>query len=221
MRTCETCGGETGEYCHDCLQRETDEIGESIAGMKEGFAQRASDLEKEIKRLKERARNSDDQFVWLAEWCRNNLGIDNNQVIGSASWPSRLVEVVAHGCDMEMLRLKEAVRVRGGCRLLSQGDKCDCGLCKRDNEIKRLKEETILLALIAAERDELRAVVQEIDSGDNPDLWGTLVAQRDTVTGILRRAKEHLADHGDWLKEAADDWYETMREILDESGETL
>jgi hypothetical protein len=38
----------------------------------------------------------------------------------------------------EIKRLKEAIRVRGGCRMLSDGDKCDCGLCVRDNEIERL-----------------------------------------------------------------------------------
>jgi len=52
-----------------------------------------------------------------------------------------------HGCwtnyseaDEKIERLKEALRVRGGCRMLSEGDKCDCGLCKRDNEIARLQE---------------------------------------------------------------------------------
>jgi hypothetical protein len=40
----------------------------------------------------------------------------------------------------EIERLKEAVRVRGGCRLLSDGDKCNCGLCVRDNEIERLRQ---------------------------------------------------------------------------------
>lgn len=27
MGICETCGGETGEYCHDCLEQEADIIG--------------------------------------------------------------------------------------------------------------------------------------------------------------------------------------------------
>jgi len=43
-------------------------------------------------------------------------------------------------CD-ENKRLKDAVRVRGGCRMLSLGDQCDCGLCLRDAEIKRLQFE--------------------------------------------------------------------------------
>jgi hypothetical protein len=43
--------------------------------------------------------------------------------------------------EIEIERLKEAVRVRGGCRVLSEGNACDCGLCKRDAEIERLKKE--------------------------------------------------------------------------------
>lgn len=41
----------------------------------------------------------------------------------------------------EIERLQDALRaVSGGCRMLSEGDKCDCGLCKRDREIHRLRE---------------------------------------------------------------------------------
>ena len=37
-------------------------------------------------------------------------------------------------------RLKDSLRASyGGCCMLSQGDACDCGLCKRDREIARLK----------------------------------------------------------------------------------
>jgi len=39
----------------------------------------------------------------------------------------------------EIERLKDALRAsQGGCRMLSQGNKCDCGLCKRDRTIRRL-----------------------------------------------------------------------------------
>jgi hypothetical protein len=45
-----------------------------------------------------------------------------------------------HRQQEKIEQLKEAIRVRGGCRMLSDGDKCDCGLCTRDNEIERLQE---------------------------------------------------------------------------------
>ena len=38
-------------------------------------------------------------------------------------------------------RLEDRLRAaRGGCKILSQGDQCDCGLYKRDREIERLRE---------------------------------------------------------------------------------
>jgi len=37
-------------------------------------------------------------------------------------------------------RLEDRLRAgRGGCKILSQGDACDCGLCKREQEIERLR----------------------------------------------------------------------------------
>jgi hypothetical protein len=50
------------------------------------------------------------------------------------------LRLIADHQAAEIERLKEAIRVRGGCRMLSDGDKCDCGLCVRDNEIERLRE---------------------------------------------------------------------------------
>ena len=35
--------------------------------------------------------------------------------------------------------LREAVRVRGGCKILSDGDACDCALCTKDKQIDHLK----------------------------------------------------------------------------------
>ncbi len=51
--------------------------------------------------------------------------------------------------DAEIERLKDCLRAStGGCRILSEGNNCDCGLCKRDNEIERLKKEQHEIALI-------------------------------------------------------------------------
>lgn len=53
----------------------------------------------------------------------------------------------------EVERLQDRLRAaHGGCRMLSEGDACDCGLCKRDNEIDCLKKE----------RDKLRDEVKRL-----------------------------------------------------------
>jgi hypothetical protein len=48
----------------------------------------------------------------------------------------------------EIEQLREAIRVRGGCRLLSEGEGCGCGLCTRDHKIGRLI--TVINRLLAA-----------------------------------------------------------------------
>ncbi len=50
---------------------------------------------------------------------------------------------VQHECPQcKIERLEDRLRaVHGGCRMLSEGSDCDCGLCKRDREIERLEEE--------------------------------------------------------------------------------
>ena len=35
MRTCETCGGETGEYCHDCLEKEAAELEAKVVTLRQ------------------------------------------------------------------------------------------------------------------------------------------------------------------------------------------
>ena len=53
---------------------------------------------------------------------------------------TKLVESIQEVFSLEKKaeQLQEALRVRGGCRMLSDGEGCDCGLCKRDKEIERL-----------------------------------------------------------------------------------
>ena len=44
----------------------------------------------------------------------------------------------------EVASLQDRLRAaHGGCRMLSEGSKCDCGLCKRDREIHRLQAELV------------------------------------------------------------------------------
>ena len=57
-------------------------------------------------------------------------------------------------------------------------------------EVERLKEETQLLSLVTAERDEAHAVIAEFDGGDNPDLWGMLVAERNAAKAEIKRLRE-------------------------------
>ena len=58
-------------------------------------------LTREIEALRSNIRNADDQFAWLAGWCKERTGIDNNSVIGRDGWPNRLVEVVAQAVDFK------------------------------------------------------------------------------------------------------------------------
>ena len=60
-------------------------------------------------------------------------------------------------------------------------------------EVKRLKDETLLLGLLTEECSELRAVIEEMDGGDNADLWGTLVKQRDNSKKELDKIREVAA----------------------------
>ncbi len=55
----------------------------------------------------------------------------------------------------EIERLSEAVRVRGGCRMLSDGKDCDCGLCIRDKEIERLRGALLTCQSLAVGRSRL------------------------------------------------------------------
>ena len=77
----------------------------------------------------------------------------------------------------EMIRLTntllrdagEIELAQGGCRVLSQGDHCDCGLCVRDNEIARLqaivdKPPTMWADEIEAARKELMLML--LSGGD-------------------------------------------------------
>ncbi len=46
-----------------------------------------------------------------------------------------------HQAEAKIERLQDSLRAAsGGCRILSEGDNCNCGLCKRDEEIERLRE---------------------------------------------------------------------------------
>jgi hypothetical protein len=65
------------------------------------------------------------------------------------------------------------------------------------DEVERLREETILLALVTRERNEYRVVIQEMQgygSGDDPDLWASLVCERDNLQGEVKRLKTELLD---------------------------
>ena len=45
-------------------------------------------------------------------------------------------EVEIDSLKMEIEQLEDRLRAaRGGCKMLSQGDECDCGLCKRDRKL--------------------------------------------------------------------------------------
>jgi len=96
----------------------------------------------EIERLRSSVNSCEKQLCFLSRWLEERFGINSNAVIGDLEYPPEktLARVIVQSIEVEIKRLKEAVRVRGGCRMLSEGDNCDCGLCVRDNEIERLKQ---------------------------------------------------------------------------------
>jgi DNA repair exonuclease SbcCD ATPase subunit len=93
-------------------------------------------LEK-LKNILAASRTETDNYV-----SRQTLIEAVEQMEAGLSWMRTCDELTAECMQhkAEIQQLKEAVRVRGGCRMLSDGDKCNCGLCKRDNEIQRLTE---------------------------------------------------------------------------------
>ncbi len=90
-------------------------------------------------------------------------------------------------------------------------------------QAKRLNRETLLLGLVTEERDEAYAVIREMKDDDNPDLWGSLVKQRDKSVTEVKRLREQLtaeraivswyeSDHGDC---EPDDLPEELRDLMD------
>lgn len=71
-------------------------------------------------------------------------------------------------------------------------------------EVKRLNRETLLLGLITEERDEAQAVIREIKDGDNPDLWGELVKQRDESSKEVKRLRVALTEAAEMTEHEQD-----------------
>ena len=97
----------------------------------------------QIERLREKSNGYENQLCRIAEF----IGSDATEAPESD-------RTIAGLAIAEIERLKEAIRVRGGCRLLSEGEACDCGLCKRDNEIERLTTENGRLRMELASGDK-------------------------------------------------------------------
>ena len=66
-----------------------------------------AELLKEIEHQRNRAHNSDSQLCWLANWCKEKFGVENNNVIGKSGWPKVLVEVVAKVVDERIKKFKD------------------------------------------------------------------------------------------------------------------
>ena len=77
--------------------------------------------------------------------CRLREEIERLRDLLAAGDREKCCEQVKEQYRQEIERLQHALRAcHGGCRMLSQGDDCDddcdCGLCKRDREIDRLRQ---------------------------------------------------------------------------------
>jgi len=94
-------------------------------------------LEK-LRNILKASRTETDNYV-----SRETLTEAVEQIEAGLSWMRTCDELTADCMrhKAEIQQLKEAVRVRGGCRMLSDGDNCDCGLCVRDNEIAQLQQD--------------------------------------------------------------------------------
>lgn len=64
----------------------------------------------ETKYQRQRADGSDSQLCWLADWCNEKFGIENNDVIRKKDWPNCLVEVVAKAVDERIEKLLGLLR---------------------------------------------------------------------------------------------------------------
>jgi len=91
-----------------------------------------------------------------------------------------------HRQQEKIEQLKEAIRVRGGCRMLSDGDKCDCGLCTRDNEIEQLQQDKAdLLEQLKDARKEIsllrdKGIIRELEQELEP-----LRRLRDAIVEVI------------------------------------
>ncbi len=85
--------------------KELEESIELYEAMKEGVGVRISDLETKISQLQKTLRSYEDQLIWLASWCKKELGVDVNSTIGDKSGKYTLVEVVAEAVESKIERL--------------------------------------------------------------------------------------------------------------------
>ncbi len=67
------------------------------------------------------------------------------------------------GQKLIIKQLQDRLRAAaGGCRILSEGNKCDCGLCKRDKEIERLEKVVRLAGRRLSVCGEYTGIVNEL-----------------------------------------------------------
>lgn len=79
----------------------------------ESHVKEAMELREEIKHQRRRAQGGDDQLCWLANWCREEFGVENNDVIGKEGWPRMLVEVVAKAVEDRLGELDDKIENLG------------------------------------------------------------------------------------------------------------
>jgi len=111
-------------------------------------------------------------------------------------------------------RLEDRLRAcRGGCKILSQGDACDCGLCKREREIERLRGENDELR---KDRDNYMQVIKDHRNticaaqlaGDalESQLWELAESERN-CRRLLREAATRLESEPTWIfTDECTDW---------------
>jgi hypothetical protein len=111
--------------------------------------------------LRQRNRETEDQLVWLADWCRQTTGVENNKVIGRDGWPHRVCEVVGKAVEEHAAK---AERFKAFVHdYLTQH-----GVPEGDPENRHQKEGCRIgarLDLMFAERDKLRSIVAQLIDG--------------------------------------------------------
>jgi len=82
----------------------------------------------------------------------------------------------------------------GNCRECREWEQ-ECEALKQ--QVETLKQESMLSNLYEEEAKELRAVIREmnLNGSDNPDLWGSLVKQRDRAVKLLDEFMDMANNH--------------------------
>jgi len=154
--------------------------------------ERIKELEAENKYQRHRANGGDGQLVWLANWCKEKFGVENNDVIGKDGWPRILVEVVAKAVDERIKELETELK-----ELRDKRFTIDDLRCPFPSDFKNLCDiadyarckHTDKLTDLAYEQTER---IKELEAGDYTKVLCEVFSCRYCNEGICAHTSIHL-----------------------------